>query len=66
MTETVRTRVAIVGAGPAGLLLSHLLAAAGIESVVIDHATTAEPRSLNGVDKKDDDDTVDEAPEEDD
>ncbi|MEZ3161582.1 4-hydroxybenzoate 3-monooxygenase [Microbacterium sp. BWT-B31] len=36
MTETVRTRVAIVGAGPAGLLLSHLLAAAGIESVVID------------------------------
>ncbi|MDQ1129620.1 4-hydroxybenzoate 3-monooxygenase [Microbacterium sp. SORGH_AS_0888] len=36
MTETVRTRVAIVGAGPAGLLLSHLLDAAGIESVVID------------------------------
>ena len=26
MTTTVRTRVAIVGAGPAGLLLSHLLA----------------------------------------
>lgn len=36
MTDTVRTRVAIVGAGPAGLLLSHLLAEAGIESVVID------------------------------
>lgn len=33
---TVRTRVAIVGAGPAGLLLSHLLDAAGIESIVID------------------------------
>ncbi|MFV0434021.1 MAG: 4-hydroxybenzoate 3-monooxygenase [Leucobacter sp.] len=31
-----RTRVAIVGAGPAGLLLSHLLAAVGIESIVLD------------------------------
>ena len=39
MTATVRTRVAIVGAGPAGLLLSHLLAGAGIESVVIDQRT---------------------------
>ena len=29
MTATVRTRVAIVGAGPAGLLLSHLLAGVG-------------------------------------
>ena len=36
MTITLRTRVAIVGAGPAGLLLSHLLAAAGIGSIVID------------------------------
>ncbi len=36
MPATVRTRVAIVGAGPAGLLLSHLLAAAGIDSIVID------------------------------
>ncbi|MFJ4164497.1 4-hydroxybenzoate 3-monooxygenase [Microbacterium sp. NPDC089698] len=36
MTPTMRTRVAIVGAGPAGLLLSHLLAAAGIGSIVID------------------------------
>lgn len=36
MTTTVRTRVAIVGAGPAGLLLSHLLAADGIESIVVD------------------------------
>ncbi|PNW09140.1 4-hydroxybenzoate 3-monooxygenase [Microbacterium testaceum] len=36
MTTTVRTRVAIVGAGPAGLLLSHLLDRAGIESVVVD------------------------------
>ena len=32
----VRTQVAIVGAGPAGLLLSHLLAAAGIDSVVLE------------------------------
>ncbi|WP_285136553.1 4-hydroxybenzoate 3-monooxygenase [Microbacterium sp. lyk4-40-TSB-66] len=39
MTTTVRTRVAIIGAGPAGLMLSHLLAAAGIESVVIDQRT---------------------------
>ena len=33
---TERVPVAIVGAGPAGLLLSHLLAESGIESVVID------------------------------
>ncbi|WP_216907397.1 4-hydroxybenzoate 3-monooxygenase [Nocardia noduli] len=32
----IRTRVGIVGAGPAGLMLSHLLASAGIESVAID------------------------------
>ena len=31
-----RTQVGIVGAGPAGLLLSHLLAAQGIESVVVE------------------------------
>ncbi|MFF3731222.1 4-hydroxybenzoate 3-monooxygenase [Streptomyces sp. NPDC002476] len=31
-----RTRVGIVGAGPAGLMLSHLLARAGIDSVAID------------------------------
>ena len=36
MTITVRTRVAIVGAGPAGLLLSHLLADAGIDSIILD------------------------------
>ncbi|KIA65177.1 4-hydroxybenzoate 3-monooxygenase [Nocardia vulneris] len=33
----IRTQVAIVGAGPAGLLLSHLLYRAGIDSVVVDH-----------------------------
>jgi p-hydroxybenzoate 3-monooxygenase len=32
----MRTEVAIVGAGPAGLLLSHLLARDGIESVVLE------------------------------
>ncbi len=31
-----RTQVGIIGAGPAGLLLSHLLAQAGVESVVVE------------------------------
>ncbi len=34
--ETLRTRVGIVGAGPAGLLLSQLLHLRGIESVVLE------------------------------
>src|SRR5699024_12330895 len=33
----LQTDVAIVGAGPAGLMLAHLLHNAGIDSVVIDH-----------------------------
>jgi p-hydroxybenzoate 3-monooxygenase len=33
----MRTQVAIIGAGPAGLVLSHLLAAHGIESVILEH-----------------------------
>ena len=38
MTATsIRTQVAIVGAGPAGLTLSCLLHAAGIESVVLEN-----------------------------
>lgn len=45
MTTIVRTRVAIVGAGPAGLLLSHLLAQAGIDSVVLDRRSRAEIES---------------------
>src|SRR3954449_3345503 len=35
----MRTQVAIIGAGPSGLLLSHLLAADGIESVVVETRT---------------------------
>ncbi|MGB3444079.1 MAG: 4-hydroxybenzoate 3-monooxygenase [Actinophytocola sp.] len=35
----MRTQVAIVGAGPAGLLLSHLLAADGVESIVVETRT---------------------------
>jgi len=33
---TARTKVGIIGAGPAGLLLSHLLALEGIDSVVLE------------------------------
>lgn len=33
----MRTQVAIVGAGPAGLLLAHLLARRGVESVVVEN-----------------------------
>jgi p-hydroxybenzoate 3-monooxygenase len=39
MTATLRTQVGIVGAGPAGLLLSHLLHLEGIESVVLEDRT---------------------------
>jgi p-hydroxybenzoate 3-monooxygenase len=39
---TERTPVAIVGAGPAGLLLSHLLAESGIASIVIDSRERSE------------------------
>jgi p-hydroxybenzoate 3-monooxygenase len=38
----VKTQVAIVGAGPAGLLLSHLLHLAGVDSVVIETRSRAE------------------------
>ncbi|HEY6932632.1 MAG TPA: 4-hydroxybenzoate 3-monooxygenase [Marmoricola sp.] len=36
MTQTLRTQVAIVGAGPAGMLLAHLLDELGVESVVVE------------------------------
>src|SRR6187200_2864816 len=32
----LHTQVAIIGAGPAGMLLSHLLAADGVESIVLE------------------------------
>jgi p-hydroxybenzoate 3-monooxygenase len=43
MTEKIatrtRTQVAVVGGGPAGLMLSHLLCLAGVDSTVIDNRT---------------------------
>jgi p-hydroxybenzoate 3-monooxygenase len=43
MTRSVlTTQVAVVGGGPAGLMLSHLLARAGIESVVVDNRSRAD------------------------
>jgi p-hydroxybenzoate 3-monooxygenase len=36
---SMRTEVAIIGAGPAGLLLSHLLAHEGVDSVVVETRT---------------------------
>src|SRR5262249_5106312 len=41
MPVALRTQVGIVGAGPAGLLLSHLLALVGIESVVVENRSRA-------------------------
>ncbi|WP_371764564.1 4-hydroxybenzoate 3-monooxygenase [Massilia sp.] len=41
----MRTQVAIIGAGPAGLLLSHLLHLQGIESVVLETRTRDEIES---------------------
>jgi p-hydroxybenzoate 3-monooxygenase len=37
----MRTQVAIIGAGPSGLLLSQLLDLAGVESVVLEHRSRA-------------------------
>ena len=41
MTSEARTQVGIVGAGPAGLLLAHLLRREGIESVVLEARSRA-------------------------
>ena len=38
----MKTQVAIVGAGPAGLLLSHLLHLGGVDSVLIESRSRAE------------------------
>ena len=37
MTTSTRTQVAIIGAGPAGLMLAELLKQAGVDSVVVDN-----------------------------
>jgi p-hydroxybenzoate 3-monooxygenase len=37
MTGTHRTQVGIVGAGPAGLMLGHLLHLAGIDSIIVEN-----------------------------
>jgi p-hydroxybenzoate 3-monooxygenase len=41
MTMTASTQVGIVGAGPAGLLLSYLLALRGIDSIVVENRSRA-------------------------
>ncbi|WP_159942330.1 MULTISPECIES: 4-hydroxybenzoate 3-monooxygenase [unclassified Nocardiopsis] len=41
----MRTQVAIIGAGPAGLLLSHLLGLQGVDSVLIERQTADHVRS---------------------
>ena len=60
---TIRTQVGIVGAGPAGLLLSHLLARQGIESVVLEDRSRdyAENRVRAGVLEQGTTDLLDEA-----
>ena len=46
MTIPARTQVAIIGAGPAGLLLSHLLHAGGVSSVVLNANNDAEEAKI--------------------
>ena len=41
MADSTRTQVGIIGAGPAGLVLSHLLHLQGIESIVLERRTRA-------------------------
>ena len=41
MAVSLRTQVGIVGAGPAGLLLSHLLALRGVDSIVVETRSRA-------------------------
>src|ERR1700721_3143109 len=58
-----RTQVAIVGAGPAGLLLGHLLHLAGIETVILERQSRAyvEARIRAGVLEQGTVDMLDEA-----
>jgi len=51
VTQRSRTQVGIIGAGPAGLLLSHLLARRGIDSVLVELRSRAycEARQRAGV-----------------
>jgi p-hydroxybenzoate 3-monooxygenase len=51
MPVRIKTRIGIVGAGPAGLLLSHLLHLEGIESIVVENRSRryAEERVRAGV-----------------
>jgi p-hydroxybenzoate 3-monooxygenase len=41
VTSAARTQVAIIGGGPAGLLLSHILHRSGIDSIVLERQTRA-------------------------
>ena len=59
----MKTRVAIVGAGPAGLLLGHLLNRAGIDNIIVERHDRryAEERIRAGVLEQGTIDTLDEA-----
>ena len=42
VASRTRTQVAVVGGGPAGLMVSHLLHQVGVETVVVDHRSVPE------------------------
>src|SRR5262245_9988038 len=44
-SRLMRTQVVIIGAGPAGLLLSHLLGSDGVESVLVERQSAEHVRS---------------------
>ena len=39
MPTSIRTQVAIIGAGPSGLLLGQLLHKAGIDTIIVERQT---------------------------
>ncbi len=45
MSASSRTRVVIIGAGPAGLLLGHLLTRDGIDNVILERRSRAHVES---------------------